>query len=84
LDEVSEVEDRGVGDEPDLSLSAVESAFFDVSLEPLVLAVVDEVALRLSLMYQPLPLKTTPTGWNTRRIAWPQSGQVVRGSSENR
>jgi hypothetical protein len=90
FDEVSEDADSGVGDDSDLALSAVavpdstlESAFFDESLDPLALAVVDELALRLSLMYQPLPLNTTPTGWKTRRMGCPQSGQIVSGSSEN-
>jgi hypothetical protein len=38
---------------------------------------------RLSVMYQPLPLKTTPTGWMTRWISAPHSGQTVNGSSLN-
>jgi hypothetical protein len=44
--------------------------------------VVDEVSgLRLSVTYQPEPLKMIPTGWNTRRTDPPHSGQVVSGAS---
>jgi hypothetical protein len=37
---------------------------------------------RESVMYQPLPLKTMPTGWMTLRSAPPHCSQVVRGGSE--
>jgi hypothetical protein len=37
---------------------------------------------RESVMYQPLPLKTMPTGWMTLRNAPPHCSQVVRGGSE--
>jgi hypothetical protein len=37
--------------------------------------------LRLSVIYQPEPLKTMPTGWKTRRNALAQEGQVRNGSS---
>jgi hypothetical protein len=37
---------------------------------------------RESVMYQPLPLKTIPTGWITLRSAPPHCSQVVRGGSE--
>ena len=37
---------------------------------------------RESVMYQPLPLKTMPTGWITLRSAPPQRSQVVSGWSE--
>jgi len=37
---------------------------------------------RESVMYQPLPLKTMPTGWMTLRSAPPHCSQVVRGESE--
>ena len=37
--------------------------------------------LRLSVTYQPLPLKITPTGCKTRRIGpWPQSSHTLSGS----
>jgi hypothetical protein len=44
---------------------------------------VDEV-FRESLMYHPDPLKTTPTGWITRRTLPAQDRHVVSGSSLNR
>jgi hypothetical protein len=34
-------------------------------------------------MYQPDPLKTMPTGWNTRRVSCPQSGHSSIGESLN-
>jgi hypothetical protein len=37
---------------------------------------------RESVMYQPLPLKTMPTGWMTLRNAPPHCSQVVSGGSE--
>ena len=43
---------------------------------------VDEVDERESVMYQPLPLKTMPTGWITLRSAPPHCSQVVSGASE--
>jgi hypothetical protein len=36
---------------------------------------------RLSVTYQPEPLKIMPTGWMTRRHAPPQVGQTLIGSS---
>jgi hypothetical protein len=42
----------------------------------------EEVDDRESLMYQPLPLKTIPTGWMTLRSVPPHCSQVVRGASE--
>ena len=46
---------------------------------PLV-AVVEDVE-RESVTYQPLPLNTMPTGWNTLRRLPPHCSQVVRGAS---
>jgi hypothetical protein len=46
--------------------------------EPLV----EEDDDRESVMYQPLPLKTMPTGWMTLRSAPPHCSQVVKGESE--
>lgn len=43
----------------------------------------DFLASRLSLTYQPEPLKTMPTGCGTRRIGPPHSGHSVKGSSAN-
>jgi hypothetical protein len=42
----------------------------------------DEVEERESLMYQPLPLNTMPTGWMTLRRLPPHCSQVVSGASE--
>lgn len=36
---------------------------------------------RLSVIYQPEPLNTMPTGWKTRRTAPEQDGQVCSASS---
>ena len=57
-----------------LAPSVLSSAFFASSFG------VD----RLSVMYHPDPLKTTPTGWITRRIAAPHSGHSRSGSSAKR
>ena len=38
---------------------------------------------RLSVMYQPAPLKTIPTGWMTRFTVPSQDRHSVSGSSEN-
>ena len=43
---------------------------------------VDEDDERESVTYQPLPLKTMPTGWITLRSEPPQCSQVVSGGSE--
>jgi hypothetical protein len=40
------------------------------------------VAERESVTYQPLPLKTMPTGWITLRRVPPHCSQVVSGASE--
>jgi hypothetical protein len=47
---------------------------------PLPLTVVEDDE-RESVTYQPLPLKTMPTGWNTLRRLPPHCSQVVRGAS---
>jgi hypothetical protein len=41
----------------------------------------DEDDDRESVMYQPLPLNTMPTGWMTLRNAPPHCAQVVKGGS---
>ena len=41
----------------------------------------DAEPLRLSVTYQPDPLKITPAGYNTRRTLAPHSGQSLIGSS---
>jgi hypothetical protein len=45
---------------------------------PLTLALPD---LRLSVIYQPEPLKTMPTGWKTRRNAPVHDEHIRSGSS---
>src|SRR5437899_43823 len=40
--------------------------------------------LRLSVLYQPEPLKMIPTGWKSRRVVPPQVGQTEIGSSTTR
>ena len=49
--------------------------------EELLDPVVDELDARESVMYQPLPLKTMPTGWMTLRSVPPHCSQVVSGGS---
>ena len=65
------------------SLLAADAPLADLS--PLALASsLPTVALldfRLSVIYQPDPLKTMPTGWKTRRTALAHAGQVRSGSS---
>jgi hypothetical protein len=41
----------------------------------------EEVDERESVMYQPLPLNTMPTGWMTLRKAPPHCSHVVNGAS---
>jgi hypothetical protein len=53
------------------------SVFVPVSSLPTV-ALLD---FRLSVIYQPEPLKTMPTGWKTRRTALAHEGQARSGSS---
>jgi len=59
------------GSAVDFSLLAEESSLVTLAL----------FVLRLSVIYQPEPLKTMPTGWNTRRTALAQLGHVRSGSS---
>ena len=60
----------------------VDASLFVDSLPSLALVVVPFEDERESVMYQPLPLKTIPTGWNTLRRLPPHWSQVVRGGSE--
>jgi hypothetical protein len=62
----------------DVSVFAPSFSFDGVAAGPLV----DEVDERESVMYQPLPLKTMPTGWMTLRSAPPHCSHVVSGASE--
>ena len=56
---------------------------FSLALEELVrpFAEADEDE-RESVIYQPLPLNTMPTGWITLRSVPPHRSQVLRGGSE--
>ena len=60
-------------------VAVAASSFFavPVDVEP------ESLADRLSVMYQPEPLKTTPTGPITRRIVPWHVGQMVKASSLN-
>ena len=58
-----------------LSDLAVSEDEFDVALA-------EAVDDRESVMYQPLPLKTIPTGWMTFRRVPPHCSQVVSGASK--
>jgi hypothetical protein len=58
-----------------------EAATFAV--ESLVLLVDPDSGFRLSLIYQPDPLNTIPTGWKTFRMGLPHSGHSVSAASEN-
>jgi hypothetical protein len=42
-----------------------------------------DVEPRLSVMYHPLPLKTTPAAWKIFFTGAPHSGHAVTGASEN-
>ena len=74
--------DEGVG----LELVSVEvelvldSLDFEFGVEPLADDVDDDD--RESVTYQPLPLKTMPTGWMTLRSVPPHWSQIVKGASE--
>lgn len=62
-----------------------ESSVLFVSLVLVEVLLADGVllSLRLSVIYQPEPLKTIPTGWKTRRTDPEQEGQVCNGASLN-
>ena len=66
--------------------SLVELALVSLDFSDDVGAVVldDESLFRLSVTYQPEPLKMIPTGWNTRLVGPPQVGQTLIGSSSTR
>ena len=75
--------DLVVGAEALSLVGADELSPFESLLDSLLDSLDDEGALlRLSVMYQPLPLKITPTGWNTLRIGpYPQLTHSVSGSA---
>ena len=66
-----------------LLVSLAGSPLVDLSLLALVSSppTVALLDFRLSVIYQPEPLKTMPTGWKTRRTALAHAGQVRSGSS---
>jgi hypothetical protein len=78
----------GAGGEDDFSppsppdfVADDSEVFSDVVLAGVSLVPVVVSLFRLSVMYQPDPLKTIPTGWNTFRHGPPHVGQVRIGSS---
>jgi hypothetical protein len=78
------VEDDGapslvVLDDVDESLSEEDE---DVGVVEAAGRLADEVDERESVMYQPLPLKTIPTGWMILRRVPPHCSHVVSGGSE--
>lgn len=60
----------------DLDPAALPSAALDAFA-----AVAAELAARESVLYQPLPLKTIPTGWMILRSVPPHCSHVVKGGS---
>ena len=54
----------------------------DLPVDELLALFAAAVEERESVTYQPLPLKTMPTGWMTLRSVPPQCSQVVSGGSE--
>jgi hypothetical protein len=64
------------------SFAAPSFVFDAASPEVLELLAPDEFEDRESVMYQPLPLKTMPTGWMILRNVPPHWSQVVSGGSE--
>jgi hypothetical protein len=92
VDEESEDEDEELEDDEVVlvldapSLAAPESEDFDSPSEDdddeVVRPFAEAVEDRESVIYQPLPLNTMPTGWMTLRSAPPHCSQVVRGGSE--
>jgi hypothetical protein len=72
-------------------LSLLASAFVSVAVSvepdevplPAVLALSDGADLRLSVTYQPLPLKTIAGGVRTRRASIPQTSQVWTDGASN-
>jgi hypothetical protein len=65
----------------DLAADAVDSVL-ELEVEPDdELLECDAEPLRLSVTYQPDPLKITPAGYSTRRTLAPHSGQSLIGAS---
>jgi hypothetical protein len=84
-DEEEEDEDEEEGE--DAGFESVDPAL-EPALSPLVDDVLGEADVELeldereSVMYQPLPLNTMPTGWMILRSAPPHCSHVVSGGSE--
>jgi hypothetical protein len=68
----------------ELSFSLEDDSFDDSfeEDEPAGAPLAEELDERESVMYQPLPLNTMPTGWMTLRSVPPHCSHVVRGGSE--
>jgi hypothetical protein len=62
-------------------LAESPSVGFSLLTLPSSLPTVALLDFRLSVIYQPEPLKTMPTGWKTRRTALAHEGQARSGSS---
>jgi hypothetical protein len=80
-DELDAVEPDDDDEEEDV-LSPLDLVVLDEVEELDGAPLAEELEERESVMYQPLPLKTMPTGWMTLRSAPPHCSQVVRGGSE--
>jgi hypothetical protein len=89
VEEAEEVDDFESPDDPEVvdvdvvaleSLDSVDFAAPSLVVEPSPLA--DALEERESVMYQPLPLKTMPTGWMILRRLPPHCSHVVSGGSE--
>jgi hypothetical protein len=82
-DEDDDDDDFGVEDDDEvLSLLLVLPSLLDDEDDDAVAPLAEALDARESVMYQPLPLNTMPTGWITLRSAPPHCSQVVRGGSE--
>ena len=83
-----EPEDDDDEDDDDVDDDEVPSPLFlapsvpDDEDDDAVAPLAEALDARESVMYQPLPLNTMPTGWITLRSAPPHCSQVVRGGSE--
>jgi len=90
VEELLSLDELDESDEPDVPEVLLESDDDEPEPEPepddVVAPELGPFALALeareSLMYQPLPLNTMPTGWMTLRNAPPHCSQVVSGGSE--
>jgi len=93
LDDVEDVEDVAPDEDDDddfavedddevPSLLLVLPSLLDDEDDEPVAPLAEALDARESVMYQPLPLNTMPTGWMTLRSVPPHCSQVVKGGSE--